>query len=490
MLADSEATNGSGSLPSERQLAWVGGLAALVAAYCFSLPLAIAAPYDIDFEIADHLDTEMFSELSPRDTVKRPPVRIDPEFTLAAHRPRGRVRVGYDDGFVIASSKQRQLHADRANFLLQINGWSQLRHTNLNSQGSNPDINQFQLKRARLVFSGHTWTPDLTFFAQFDGRSSSGDDLRLLDYFLTYDVGHHVWGWEPGVLGFKTGKYKIPFTMARYLSGREFEFSDRSVASMYFDVNRSLAWGLYGARTAGRTPWDWEVAIFNGLVTGGAETGSSGNLDNNFAYSGRLFVYPTGEWGRGELADFQGHRRLATRAGLAFATSTIQSTGTTEFSSVRVVDSGATLASLLSSWPTPVDEYSVNLYSMDASCKWRGWSATLEYYFRQIHNFDNPTVPNLFDHGFWFQLGRFVIPGKLQLLTRWSRVAGNSGTLGTADQSAEEIAAGMAWYFREQHSKLVLDVTRLDGAPINSPALDITPGEIGWLFRTQIQLAF
>ena len=50
---------------------------------------------------------------------------------------------------------------------------------------------------------------------------------------------------------------------------------------MFFDVNRSLAWGLYGETKQRRLPLNWEVAIFNGLVTGGAETGSSG-LNNSF----------------------------------------------------------------------------------------------------------------------------------------------------------------------------------------------------------------
>ena len=72
----------------------------------------------------------------------------------------------------------------------------------------------------------------------------------------------------------------------RQLNLESFEFADRSVASSFFDVNRSLAWGLYGERNDWNRPWDWELAVFNGLVTGGAETGSSGALDNNFAYSG------------------------------------------------------------------------------------------------------------------------------------------------------------------------------------------------------------
>lgn len=103
---------------------------------------------------------------------------------------------------------------------------------------------------------------------------------------------------------------------------------------------------------------------------------------------------------------------------------------------------------------------------------------------------NDPGIDQLFDHGFWFQLGKFVVPRKLQLLTRWSRVVGDSGTLGLAKQSSEEIAGGLVWYFREQHAKFTVDMTYLDGAPIRSSALDISPGDVGWLFRSQIQFAF
>ena len=58
------------------------------------------------------------------------------------------------------------------------------------------------------------------------------------------------------------------------------------------------------------------------------------------------------------------------------------------------------------------------------------------------------------------------------------------------NQSSDEIAGGVVWYFRGQHAKLTFDVTHLDGAPINSAALDISPGDLGWLFRSQIQFAF
>ncbi len=201
----------------------------------------------------------------------------------------------------------------------------------------------------------------------------------------------------------------------------------------------------------------------------------------------RILAYPCGDWGTGELADFQWHKNLATRIGVGYANSSINRSGSTEFDALRVVDSGAQLSTLL---PAAVNQYTVNLFAVDASCKFRGWSTTLEYYFRTINNFEGASVADLYDHGLWLQLGKFIIPDKLQVLARWSRVVGDSGTLAALNQSSDEIAGGLAWYFRDQSAKLVTDLTHLDGAPINSQALDITPGERGWLWRTQIQFAF
>lgn len=396
-------------------------------------------------------------------------------------------KVGYDGGFVIASPQHSNLATSEDPYQLKINGWGQLRHTVLDSDGPNRDLNQFQLKRARLIFSGNAFTPDFSYFLQLDGRSVDGDDIRLLDYYLRYDLGRHLLGCQPGRLGLITGRYKVPFNLARWLSGREFEFTDRSMGSVYFDVNRSLSCGVYGAADVLNKSWDWEIALFNGLVTGGAETGSSGTLDNNFAFSGRVSSILLGEWGRGQLADFDRHEELAVRLGSGFAVTEIDRFGSTEFNSVRVVDAGRQLAALV---PSSVESFAVALYSVDISTKFAGFSSTYEYYFRVIGDFSGAPVSDVFDHGSWLQFGYFVIDEKLELLSRWSRVQGNSGTLGGVQQSAEEVAGGMAWYFRGNNAKLVTDMTWLDGAPINSPVLDIAPGTSGWLVRSQIQFSF
>ena len=82
------------------------------------------------------------------------------------------------------------------------------------------------------------------------------------------------------------------------------------------------------------------------------------------------------------------------------------------------------------------------------------------------------------------------MPDRLQVLARWSRVQGDSGTLGVETQSTEELSAAVAYYSEKGQGKLVLDATYLNGSPISSSSLDIEPGNTGWLLRSQIQFAF
>ncbi|MFM7562618.1 MAG: hypothetical protein ACKO81_06260, partial [Planctomycetota bacterium] len=106
------------------------------------------------------------------------------------------LRVGYDQGFVISGREIKDLKDEDFPFRLKFNGWGHFRMTNFISDGPSRDLNQFQLKRARLIFSGHAFTPDFSYFIALDARSASNDNIQLLDYYLSYDLGHHDLGFQ------------------------------------------------------------------------------------------------------------------------------------------------------------------------------------------------------------------------------------------------------------------------------------------------------
>lgn len=403
----------------------------------------------------------------------------------AEQSPMRQPTMGYQNGFLITSPAGEGKEAGAA-FTLRINSWMQFRHTAFDSHTSNPSQNDLEFERLRLQFQGNAYSPDIRYFIQFDGDSDQGGVSDWLDYYVTADVGHAA-GCDAGVLGFKVGKWKLPFNRARAESGWKLQFSDRAVASVFFDINRSQAVALYGSfGLLGRTV-HWESAISNGFKTGSARTFRSGEFDRNLAYSGRVWSDWIGQWGSDGEADVSYHEDLAMRVGAGFAHTQVEREGAREFALQRVVDSGQTLESLL---PASANAYDVSFYSIDANWKYRGASLLTEYYFRTLTDFQGVALGKLLDHGFLIQGGKFLVPGQLELIARWARIQGDSGTLGAFDQSFDEVAGGLVWYLKGQRAKVTFDVTRLNGAPMRDGALNVLPGDDGMLYRSQFQLFF
>jgi hypothetical protein len=407
---------------------------------------------------------------------------------IAGHPPlRPGLQFGYDLGFIIASPEATRSDERNSPFFMRINSWVQMRHTLLDSDGPNPDENNFELERVRLTFGGHAYTPDLTYFLQLDGDSDDAEFVDLLDYVVSYDVGHDRLGWQQGRLGIRAGKWKLPFNRARWESGNRLMFVDRSPTTIVFDINRSLGAGLYGQLDVLDKPVNWEVAFFNGLNASGARPSRTGDLDRNPAFSTRVYADVIGDWGPDGESDLNYHEQPAMRVGMGIAVTRVDKEGAREFARQRVVDSGAPLADLL---PQAVSAYDVAFYTADMSVKYRGLTLIGDVYFRRLSRFSGAPVDDLLDHGVMLQTGYFIVPRSIELLARWSSVVGDSGTLGLTDRSADEIAGGITWFIRGHDAKITFDATHLNGAPIRDTALNILPGDSGWLYRTQFQLRF
>ncbi len=407
-----------------------------------------------------------------------------PEPNTVSANTRLGLTFGYDGGFIISSPSGTSLDTDAADFLMRVGGWGQLRHSYFSSDGPNPDLNDLEWERLRFVVDGHAYSSDFMYFFQMDADSDDSEMVDMLDYYVTYDFGHDLFGADRKRIALRLGKWKIPFARSREESGTRLAFTDRTIAGVFFDFNRSIGVGLTGEADC----FNWDVTLTNGINTGGFQTGRSGDLDRNFAVATRITKVLSGDYGGDGESDIDFRTVPAWRVGTGFTYGRVdRDDGPREFARQRAVDSGEPLSMLL---PPGVEAYNIYMFAADSHVKYRGFSLITEYLFRQISGFAGAPVTDLFDHGLIVQSGYFIVPHKLELLARWSRIIGDSGTLGARDESADEIGAGVVWFIRGQNMKITFDATHLNGAPISDSALNILPGDDGWLYRTQFQFKF
>jgi len=426
----------------------------------------------------------------PGRSARLPPVDLasyDAEATFEPLPP-PEFYAGYDSGFVLANHGAEPVAAGGFPFFLRVNSWVQLRHTLFEAEDPSQDLNLFSIERLRLALGGHAYSPNLKYFFQFDGNSDQGAEAIFLDYFVTYDLGCEFFGSEANRLGVKAGKWKVPFSRSREESGRRLQFAERSTANLFFDLNRSIGAGAFGQWDAWSIPLRWEAAIFNGFQSGADTDVRDAGLDQNFAWSARMVADLFSEFGGDGEPDLGWHLEPALRLGFGLAGTRVDASGENEFNRLRVVDSGETLAKL--PLPPAATAYDIGLYTVDAHWKFRGLSVIAEYYWRCLASFRGGDVPGLSDHGFNLQAGQFVVPSKLELLARWSRIVGDSGTLGGVAESTDEVGIGAVWYVNGHNAKFVLDASRVNGMPLSSPRLDMLPGSAGFLLRTQFQFGF
>ena len=345
--------------------------------------------------------------------------------------------VGYNSGFVIANHGLESPATSDFPFFLRVNSWLQLRHTLFNAADPSEDLNLFSIERLRLGLGGHAYSPNLKYFFQFDGNSDQASQAIFLDYFVTYDLGCEFFGYDANKLGVKAGKWKVPFSRSREESGRRLQFTERSTSNLFFDLNRSIGVGLFGELDAWSTPIRFETAIFNGFQSGADTDIRDSGLDQNFAWSARVYTDLFSEFGSDGEPDLGWHPEPALRLGFGLAGTRVDAIGANEFSQPRVVDSGARLASLL--LPLGTTSYDIGMYTVDAHWKHRGRSVIAEYYWRCLAAFPGRRCSRLV--GLWIQSAGGPVRGSVEAGTAGALVADCRG-LGNPGRDAAEYRRG------------------------------------------------
>jgi hypothetical protein len=404
--------------------------------------------------------------------------------TTFSNQPDGKTSIhpyysDYDGGFMIRPTDKCQTPFElkiNARMQFHYSGFQSDRDNYTNQAGNTPqqDFSEFEIERARLEFSGFMYNPNLQYYINMDSDTDDNHSTIFHDFWMNYKFSDR--------LNVFWGKAFVPGSRAWIDGSTRTHLAARSVSTSFFRPDRSLGVWAIGELSNGT---HYRAMVSNGFNTTDLER-SGGNgyeHDEHFFYSATTWWEPLGTFGKG-YADLEHHCRPVIRFGQTFiyGEQDPQDTGaiTREQREIRLSD-GSRLTDV------GVNEYDLYQYALDFAMKYNGWSVNSEYYFRWINDIRSGGAfghQNLYQDGFYADVGYMVLKKKLELVGRVSLVDGMF-------HDAWEYAGGVNWYINGTHkNKLTFDVAKFNGVPTSTSGADLQIGMDGMLYRMQYQLAF
>lgn len=168
---------------------------------------------------------------------------------------RGGVRMT-DKGIVVLDEEQ---------FQLRIFAFAQLRYQERRSEADTGEAveSNFQVRRARIGFAGHAYTPKLTYQLLLE---LAGGNVRGMDAYLELDLGR----------GFnvRVGQFKVPFSRVVLASDQQLSFVERPIMNeelTYFDRDVGVSFGWKGL--------DGKLHALLGVMNGAGRGNANDNTD-------------------------------------------------------------------------------------------------------------------------------------------------------------------------------------------------------------------
>lgn len=254
------------------------------------------------------------------------------------------------------------------------------------------------------------------------------------------------------------GQFKPYFLRQEKTSSGKQQFTERSIANEFFNIDRVL-----GAWIEGNLA---EERIFYALtITNGFDSINRpfDEIDAVPGYAAKLDWNILGAYGYSESdASWSGEPSLV--AGLSYGYDAQDRSG-------RAPDE---------------PKLQVHVFGLDAGFKWKGFSLQAEYMGRLVdidrytsgaNRFARPADRDaVFSHGFYVQAGIFVVPKELELRGRMSAVFNDEGSLRS---DGWESGIGCTYYISGHNLKIASDVMWVDIGPrFPNPTedLDEAPG--------------
>jgi len=394
----------------------------------------------------------------------------------------------YQDGIVVWKNPDEA----KVPFLMRFNNNTQIRFLNTQNSadsfsdhlGTARDVhnrNDITVNRSMFIFAGYMFDPKLQYSLTVWTSAGASSIIVAGNIGWRFNKAVTVTGGYTGVPGSRSLVNTFPF----------FQPTDRSMADNFFRPGFTQGVWANGEPVKGL---NYLAFVGNGLNTLNI---SANKIDTNLLMAGSVWwepLAPFSEPGKSRQMydDYFASRQTRIRIGSSFTRSREDRFSETDQSSpdnTSIYNSDGVLAFATGAFApgVTVQEALYKMLAVDGGLKWNGFSINGQYYFRWLSDFeaDGPMpVTATFDHGFELSAGQFVIPKKLVLFTRGSKVFGQFG-------SPYEVAGGAKWYLLPTERLWITgELMKVHKAPYGGAFTPYTAGLKGWVPMMQIILAF
>jgi hypothetical protein len=394
----------------------------------------------------------------------------------------------YQDGIVIWENPETA----KVPFLLKFNNNTQVRYLNtLDSSetftdhlGGVRDVhrrNDITVNRSMFTFAGYMFDPRLQYALTVWTSAGAASIVVAGNIGWRFNQGLTVTGGYTGVPGSRSLVNTFPF----------FQPTDRSMADNFFRPGFTQGAWANGEPLKGV---NYLAFVGNGLNTLNI---TANKIDTNLLLAGSVWWEPLGAYSepgksRQMYDDYFASPKSRLRIGTSFTRSREDRFSETDQSSpdnTSIYNSDGVLAFSTGAFApgVTVEEAMYRMWAIDGGFKKSGFSVNGQYYFRWVNDFvaDGPLpVTSTYDHGFELSTGQFVVPRRLVLYARGSKVFGQFG-------SPYEYAGGAKWYFLPtERLWMTGELMRVDKAPYSGAFTPYTAGMTGWAPMVQTVLAF
>lgn len=301
------------------------------------------------------------------------------------------------------------------------------------------DVTQMQVRRARVLFQGNVYGPQLTYYLQlaFSNRDTEPDvRLPLRDAYFTY--APHAFA------NFRFGQMKVPYGRQRVVSSSAQGMVDRSIVTTELNLDRDVGVQVFSKDLFGiGERLGYALGVFGGDGRNRLATNAG------YLFVGRLSLTPFGSFDEFVEADIT--RDPKPRLSIAASAAHNQATNRPQ-------------STIGAPYADPLVFFDYTHLGADFMFKWHGFFATGEWMLREANassvsvEDENGEATTFYSRQAWggyVQLGQMLTTG-LEISARY----GHLNPLVATDPKlvlTHELGGGLAYYFEQHNLKVQSD---------------------------------